>query len=124
MKAPDWQGGTRIGDALKSFNRHWSRRILGQGAVVLLVTDGLERGDISVLRVEAERLSRSCRRLIWLNPLLRWEQFSPLAAGVRALLPVVDSFHACHSLDSLSDLSATLSSTGEKKRFAGPASIE
>ena len=119
-EAPDWQGGTRIGEALKSFNRHWSRRTLGQGAVVLLVTDGLERGEISLLRTEAERLSRSCRRLIWLNPLLRWEQFSPLAAGARALLPVVDSFHACHSLDSLSDLSATLNTAADKNRFSSP----
>jgi len=119
-EAPDWQGGTRIGDALKSFNRQWSRRTLGQGAVVLLVTDGLERGDISLLRAEAEWLSRSCRRLIWLNPLLRWEQFSPLAAGIRALLPVVDSFHACHSLDSLSDLSTTLNTAADKSRFSGP----
>ncbi|MGI9389647.1 MAG: vWA domain-containing protein [Boseongicola sp.] len=122
-EAPDWQGGTRIGDALKSFNRHWSRRVFGQGAVVLLFTDGLERGDISLLRAEAERLSRSCRRLIWLNPLLRWEQFSPLAAGVRALLPVVDSFHACHSLNSLSDLSATLQTAANKDKFSGSTTL-
>ncbi|MCP5038376.1 MAG: VWA domain-containing protein, partial [Rhodobacteraceae bacterium] len=95
--APDWQGGTRIGEALYRFNRDWSRRVLGQGAVVLLITDGLERGSTSLLETEAPRLARSCRRLIWLNPLLRFEAFAPEAAGIRTLLPVVDSFHACHS---------------------------
>lgn len=115
--APDWQGGTRIGAALHRFNRDWSRRVLGQGAVVLLITDGLERGDVSLLTREIGRLALSCRRLIWLNPLLRWTEFSPKAAGIRAILPSVDSFHACHSLDSLSHLSAALSSAGEKRRL-------
>ena len=116
-EAPDWQGGTRIGDALCRFNRDWSRRVLGRGAVVLLITDGLERGDVSVLRAEAERLSLSCRNLIWLNPLLRWDGFAPKAAGIRAILPSVSSFHACHSLDSLADLSKSLSGPGEKHRL-------
>lgn len=107
--APDWQGGTRIGEALRTFNRDWSRRVLGRGAVVLLVTDGLERGDVEELRTQAQRLSRSCRSLVWLNPLLRYDEFAPLAAGVRAMIPVVDVFHSCHSLDSLMDLSKTLS---------------
>jgi uncharacterized protein with von Willebrand factor type A (vWA) domain len=115
--APDWQGGTRIGDALHRFNRDWSRRVLGQGAVVLLITDGLERGDAVLLKTEIERLSLSCRRLIWLNPLLRWDEFAPKARGIRTILPYVDSFHACHSLDSLSDLGAALQSTGEKQRL-------
>lgn len=107
-EASDWKGGTRIGAALHRFNRDWSRRVLGQGAVVLLITDGLERGDVGQLRIEAERLAKSCKRLIWLNPLLRWDGFSPQAAGIKALLPVVDSFHSCHSLDSLADLGRAL----------------
>jgi len=115
--APDWQGGTRIGTAMRRFNRDWSRRVLGQGAVVLLITDGLERGDTTELRREVERLSLSCRRLIWLNPLLRWDEFSPKAGGIRAILPFVDSFHACHSLNSLADLSRTLSGPGEMRRL-------
>ncbi|MFT4717301.1 MAG: hypothetical protein ACI8YI_001803 [Paracoccaceae bacterium] len=102
--SPDWQGGTRIGEAMFRFNRDWSRRVLGQGTVVLLITDGLERGDVSVLNTEIGRLSRSCRTLIWLNPLLRWEEFAPKAAGIKAILPSVDHFISCHSVDSLSEL--------------------
>ena len=116
-EAPDWRGGTRIGAALRAFNRDWSRRVLGRGAVVLLITDGLERGDTDLLRAEAERLSRSCRRLIWLNPLLRWDSFEPKAQGVRIVLPIVDSFHACHSLDSLADIASSLRGTADKARF-------
>ncbi len=108
QEARDWEGGTRIGAALARFNRDWSRRVLGRGAVVLLISDGLERGEIDLLATEAERLHLSCRRLIWLNPLLRWEGFAPKAAGIRALMPHVDAFHACHSLDSLADLTAAL----------------
>ncbi|WP_371169298.1 vWA domain-containing protein [Aliiroseovarius sp. 2305UL8-7] len=115
--APDWKGGTRIGEALFRFNRDWSRRVLGRGAVVLLITDGLERGDTGLLKTEAARLSRSCRRLIWLNPLLRFDGFSPRAAGIRTLLPIVDSFHACHSLDSLADLGQALATNGDKDRY-------
>jgi len=115
--SPDWQGGTRIGGALHRFNRDWSRRVLGRGAVVLLITDGLERGDVTQLAREAERLSLSCRNLIWLNPLLRWQGFAPRAAGIRAILPHVTSFHACHSLDSLSDLTSALSGPGDKPRL-------
>lgn len=107
-EAQDWQGGTRIGAALHRFNRDWSRRVLGQGAVVLLITDGLEREDPESLAREAERLRKSCRRIIWLNPLLRFDGFEPKAAGIRALLPQVDSFHACHSLNSLADLAEAL----------------
>lgn len=106
--AQDWAGGTRIGEALYRFNVDWSRRVLGQGAVVLLISDGLERGDTALLSREVERLHLSCRQLIWLNPLLRWEGFAPKAAGIRAILPHVDRFHACHSLDSLRDLAAAL----------------
>ncbi|MFV0358809.1 vWA domain-containing protein [Tropicimonas sp.] len=116
-EAPDWQGGTRIGAALERFNKDWSRRVLGQGAVVLLITDGLERGDIALLETQAERLALSCRRLIWLNPLLRYDGFAPLAGGVCALLPRVDALHACHSLDSLADIGRALSGSGDKARL-------
>ena len=108
----DWEGGTRIGAALHAFNRDWSRRVLGQGAVVMLITDGLERGDLGELDREAERLALSCRRLIWLNPLLRWDEFEAKAGGIRTLLPHVDSFHACHSLDSIADLTRALAAGG------------
>lgn len=108
----DWQGGTRIGAALAEFNRDWGRRVLPRGATVLLITDGLERDDTHVLAKAAERLQRMARQVIWLNPLLRYEGFAPLAGGVRALLPNVDHFHACHSLDSLDDLARALSAGG------------
>ena len=104
----DWSGGTRIGDTLAEFNRLWSRRVLGQGAVVLLITDGLERDDISGLSRETERLQKSCRRLIWLNPLLRFDGFEARARGVKAMLPHVDEFRAVHNLDALADLCASL----------------
>ena len=107
--ALDWSGGTRIGESLLDFNRSWSRRVLGQGAVVLLITDGLDRGDVDGLEREIERLHKSCRRLIWLNPLLRFEGFRPEARGVRAILPHVDDFRTVHSLNSLSDIGAALS---------------
>ncbi len=106
----DWSGGTRIGACLAEFNRRWSRRVLSQGAVVLLVTDGLDRELDSDLGRQAERLSRSCRRLIWLNPLLRFDGFEPKAAGVLALLPHCDEVRAVHSLKSLEDLAAALGS--------------
>ncbi len=103
-EAQDWEGGTRIGECLHEFNRDWSRRVLGQGAVVLLITDGLDRGDPDRLAREMERLHLSARRLIWLNPLLRWDGFEPRARGIRAILPNVDSFRACHNLASLESL--------------------
>jgi hypothetical protein len=119
-EAPDWQGGTQISESLRRFNRDWSRRVLGQGAVVLLITDGLERGDTATLSAETERLTLRCRKLIWLNPLLRWDGFAPKAAGVRAILPFVDSFHACHSVNSLADLSFSLNTKGQKSQFLVP----
>ena len=106
---PDWSGGTRIGEALAEFNRRWSRRVLAQGAVVLLVTDGLDRDGAAGLAEEMDRLHRSCRRLIWLNPLLRWDGFQPKSSGIRAMLPHVDEFRTVHSLDSLRGLVALLS---------------
>jgi uncharacterized protein len=104
----DWAGGTRIGDALHEFNRLWSRRVLGQGAVVLLITDGLERDDVTGLGQEMERLKKSCRRLVWLNPLLRFDGFEARARGVRAMLPHVDEFRPIHNLNALRDLCASL----------------
>ena len=88
----DWSGGTRIGPCLKDFNHYWSRRVLAQGALVLLITDGLDRDDLGILQAEVERLHMSCRRLIWLNPLLRYEGFRPEAGGVRTILPHIDDF--------------------------------
>jgi uncharacterized protein len=108
-EARDWEGGTRIGACLHAFNRDWSRRVLPQGAVVLLITDGLDRDDPAALEREIERLHLSARRLIWLNPLLRWDGFTPRARGVRAILPHVDSFRACHNLASLEELVTALS---------------
>lgn len=104
----DWSGGTRIGETLATFNRQWSRRVLSQGAVVLLITDGLERDAVDGLDHEMERLHKSCRRLIWLNPLLRFEGFQARAKGVRAMLPHVDEFRPVHSLHSISDLCLAL----------------
>lgn len=100
----DWAGGTRIGAALHAFNRHWSRRVLGQGAVVLLVTDGLDRDAGEGLAFEIDRLHRSCRRLIWLNPLLRYDGFAPKSMGVRAMIDHVDEFRPVHNLAALGDL--------------------
>jgi uncharacterized protein with von Willebrand factor type A (vWA) domain len=104
----DWSGGTRIAQALHEFNLHWARRSLAGGPTVLLVTDGLEHGDTELLAREAERLAKSCRRLIWLNPLLRYEGFEPRAGGVRALLPHADAFLPVHNLASLDELAAVL----------------
>ncbi|MGH1425075.1 MAG: vWA domain-containing protein [Pseudooceanicola sp.] len=123
-EASDWEGGTRIGDSLYRFNRDWSRRVMGQGAVVLLVTDGLDRGDPARLAVQAERLHLSARRLIWLNPLLRYDGFAPRARGIAALLPHVDSFVAGHSVASLEGLARVLGQSGgdgEKTRLLAQA---
>ncbi|HLJ06566.1 MAG TPA: VWA domain-containing protein [Acetobacteraceae bacterium] len=106
---PDWSGGTRIGEALESFNRFWARRVLGQGAVVLLITDGLDRDGARGLAGNMDRLHRSCRRLIWLNPLLRWSGFEPKSQGIRAMLPHVDDFRPVHNLASLRALVDLLS---------------
>jgi uncharacterized protein with von Willebrand factor type A (vWA) domain len=107
--AEDWSGGTRIGLSLHEFNRFWSRRVLAQGAVVLLISDGLDREGAKGLAREIERLHKSCRRLVWLNPLLRYEGFEPRSTGIRAMLPHVDEFRPVHNLDSLEQLAAALS---------------
>src|SRR5690606_19420488 len=106
---PDWSGGTRIGESLTLFNRLWARRGRGQGAAVLLITDGLGRECAAGLAEATERLRGSCRRLIWLNPLLRFSGFQPKSQGIRAMLPHVDEFRPVHNLDSLRALVATLS---------------
>jgi uncharacterized protein with von Willebrand factor type A (vWA) domain len=105
----DWSGGTRIGASLREFNFKWGRRVLGQNACVLLVSDGLDREAGEGLGEEMERLAKSCRQLIWLNPLLRYEKFEARPAGVRAMLPHVDLFLPVHNLNSLVDLAKTLS---------------
>jgi uncharacterized protein len=110
----DWSGGTRIATSLHMFNKLWARRVLTQGAIVLLITDGLERDPDDRLAFEIDRLHRSCRRLIWLNPLLRYEGFEAKAKGVQAMLPHVDEFRPVHNLDSLTDLVRSLSGRGTR----------
>lgn len=119
-EAQDWEGGTRIGECIDRFNRDWSRRVLGQGAVVLLITDGLDRDPEGGLGKAMERLHLSSRQLIWLNPLLRWEGFAPKARGIMEMLPHVTSFRAGHniaSLQGLADAIARGDDSGEKDRL-------
>ncbi len=106
----DWAGGTRIATSLHKFNNLWGRRVLGQGAIVLLISDGLEREADSRLEFEMDRLHRSCRRLIWLNPLLRFDGFEAKAQGIKMMLPHVDEFRPVHNLKSMEGLIAALSS--------------
>lgn len=112
----DWSGGTRIGHALHEFNKNWSRRVLGQGAVVILITDGLDREGAEGVAEEMERLHKSCRRLIWLNPLLRYDAYEPRAAGARAMMPHVDEFRAVHNLSSLGELAEALGKDASMSR--------
>jgi uncharacterized protein with von Willebrand factor type A (vWA) domain len=105
---PDWAGGTRIGEAIKTFNYEWGRRVLGQGAIVLIMSDGWDRGDIDLLGREMARLHRSCHRLIWLNPLLGAPGYEPLVRGMQAALPHIDDFLPVHNLHSLEQLAALL----------------
>ncbi len=114
----DWSGGTRIGACLHEFNVKWSRRVLGQGALVLFISDGLDRDNAEDLAAEVERLHKSCRRLIWLNPLLRYDGYEPKSLGARALAPHVDDFRSIHNLESLSELTEVLSRpvTGRQER--------
>jgi len=111
----DWSGGTRIGASLADFNRHWSRRVLGQGAILLFISDGLDRDAGEGLAQEMERLHKSCRRLIWLNPLLRYEGFEPKSLGMRAILPHVDDFRTVHNLESLTQLAEALGEAGARR---------
>jgi len=112
----DWSGGTRIGESLSDFNKFWSRRVLGQGAVVILISDGLDRDAGRGLHMEIERLHKSCRRLIWLNPLLRFEGFQPKSQGIQAILPSVDEFRPVHNLTSLEELIDALNRPGGPRK--------
>jgi len=111
----DWSGGTRIGHCLAEFNAKWSRRVLGQGAVVLFISDGLDRDIGEGLESEMERLHKSCRRLIWLNPLLRYDAYEPKSLGARAIMPHIDDFRPVHNLASLADLGAVLAAPGRRR---------
>lgn len=111
----DWSGGTRIGEALKTFNYEWARRVLGRGAVVLVISDGWDRGDISLLSKEMERLQKSCYRLIWLNPLLGSPEYEPLTQGIQAALPFVDDFLPVHNLESLEALGQKLGEIAQRR---------
>jgi uncharacterized protein len=110
----DWSGGTRIASSLHAFNKQWARRVLGQGAVVLLITDGLERDADDTLAFEIDRLHRSCKRLIWLNPLLRFHAFEARARGVQTIMAHVDELRPIHNLDSMTDLVRVLSGAPAK----------
>src|ERR1022692_2762928 len=110
----DWSGGTRIASSLAAFNKLWARRVLTQGAIVLLITDGLERDADDSLAFEIDRLHRSCRRLVWLNPLLRFEGFEARAKGVRTMLPHVDELRPIHNLESMAELVRALSGASAK----------
>jgi uncharacterized protein with von Willebrand factor type A (vWA) domain len=120
----DWSGGTRIGACLHAFNRVWSRRVLGQGAVVLFISDGLDRDNAEGLSAEVERLHKSCRRLIWLNPLLRYEGYEPKSLGAKVIMPHVDDFRTVHNLDSLSQLTAVLSRPVTRRQEAASEWLE
>jgi uncharacterized protein with von Willebrand factor type A (vWA) domain len=108
QQVEDWDGGTLIGESLAHFNKEWSRRVLSSDACVLLITDGLERDGIDTLKIQMKRLSLSCRHLIWLNPLLRFEEFEAKALGIKTMLPFVDSFIACHNLNAMQGLTNIL----------------
>jgi uncharacterized protein len=117
----DWAGGTRIATSLRTFNKLWARRVLGQGAIVLLISDGLEREADARLAFEMDRLHRSCRRLIWLNPLLRYSGFEPKAHGIKMMLPHVDEFRPVHNLKSIEGLIEALSSMPQPHRNLIPS---
>jgi uncharacterized protein with von Willebrand factor type A (vWA) domain len=110
----DWSGGTRIATSLHAFNKFWARRVLTQGAIVLLFTDGLERDPDDTLAFEIDRLHRSCRRLVWLNPLLRFDAFEAKAKGIKTMLPHVDEFRSIHNLESMRELVRALSAGGAR----------
>jgi uncharacterized protein with von Willebrand factor type A (vWA) domain len=113
--AEDWSGGTRIGKTLAEFNRLWSRRVMGQGPLVLLISDGLDQSAGEWLEAEMARLHRSCRRLVWLNPLLRFEGFEPKSKGILAMLPHVDEFRPVHNLKSLAELATALAKPAPRR---------
>jgi uncharacterized protein with von Willebrand factor type A (vWA) domain len=118
----DWSGGTRIGACLREFNTRWSRRLYGEAALVLLISDGLDREGAEDLARQMERLHKSCRRLVWLNPLLRYEEFEARPAGIRAMLPHVDAFLPVHNLNSLFELRCILQNSFESSAVSRQAS--
>jgi uncharacterized protein with von Willebrand factor type A (vWA) domain len=115
QKVTDWSGGTRIGQALKTFNFRWARRVATHRAVVLLISDGWDRGDPALLETEMARLQRNCYRLIWLNPLLGSPEYEPLTRGIQAALPYIDDFLPVHNLASLEDLATHLAQFDQKR---------
>jgi uncharacterized protein with von Willebrand factor type A (vWA) domain len=120
----DWSGGTRIGEAIKAFNFKWARRVLRSGATVVIISDGWDRGDPKLLGREMARLQRSCRRLIWLNPLLGAPGYQPLTQGMRAAMPYIDEFlpiHNLQSLEALADLLGKVEDEPPLRRFVPPA---
>lgn len=116
QRVPDWSGGTRIGQALKTFNFEWGRRVLGRGAVVIIISDGWDRGEPELLAQEMARLQRSCHRLIWLNPLLGSPSYEPLTRGIQAALPYIDDFLPVHNMESLEDLAEHLGQLDFRRR--------
>ena len=112
---PDWAGGTRIGEAVKTFNYQWLRRTLRGQAIVMIISDGWDRGEPELLARETSRLQRSCHRLIWLNPLLGSDSYQPLTQGMQAALPYVDDFLPAHNLNSLQALARHLSEIGPER---------
>jgi uncharacterized protein with von Willebrand factor type A (vWA) domain len=117
----DWSGGTRIGDAIHFFNHKWAKRVLGRGAVALIISDGWDRGDPHVLQIEMDRLQHSCHRLIWLNPLLGSPDYRPLTIGMKTALPFIDDFLPAHNLDSLMSLGNLLSTIDDSRPERSPA---
>lgn len=122
----DWSGGTRIGDVLQTFNRHWARRVMGQGAIVMIISDGWDRGDPVLLSREMERLQRQSYRLLWLNPLLGSQGYQPLTQGIQAVLPYVDDFLPIHNLASLESLAGVLNDVqeGRPARRRAPQGVD
>ncbi len=118
----DWSGGTRIGDALHYFNHKWAKRVLGRGAVVLIISDGWDRGEPGVLQTEMDRLQHSCHRLIWLNPLLGSPDYRPLTIGMKTALPYIDNFLPAHNLDSLISLGKLLENIDDSRPVRDVAS--
>lgn len=118
----DWAGGTRIGESLKTFNFEWGRRVLGRGSVVLVISDGWDRGDVELLKREMARLKRNCHRLIWLNPLLGAPDYEPLTRGIQAALPNIDNFLPVHNLASLENLANRLARLDRRSYSLTPRS--
>ena len=117
----DWAGGTRIGESLRAFNLHWAHRVLGRGAIVLIISDGWDRGDIDLLAAEMRRLQRSAYRLIWLNPLLGSSRYRPQTVGMQAALPYIDNFLPAHNLKSLMQLAELLVTIEDRRPLRSSA---